>query len=127
MEPVPEDTHGPIAVNNRVYFGYGTLVGGVAQIIDRDKLLKGDPKSEDPFAPTAENLRYPQIGRADLYPTVGSHTTFPMLGMEPPMFGSFHEKTGKFRSGKPANVHFAMDADEPKFVAMLLEILGRTL
>ena len=32
----------------------------------------------------------------------------------------------RFRSGKPANVHFAMDADEPKFVAMLLDILGRT-
>ena len=32
----------------------------------------------------------------------------------------------RFRSGKPANVHFATDADEPKFVRMLLEILGRT-
>ncbi len=32
----------------------------------------------------------------------------------------------RFRSGKPANVHFAMDADEPKFVRMLLDILGRT-
>jgi inosine-uridine nucleoside N-ribohydrolase len=32
----------------------------------------------------------------------------------------------RFRSRKPANVHFAMDADEPKFVRMLLEILGRT-
>ncbi len=32
----------------------------------------------------------------------------------------------RFRSGKPANVSFAMDADEPKFVRMLLEILGRT-
>ena len=32
----------------------------------------------------------------------------------------------RFRSGKPANVHFAMDADEPKFVRMLMEILGRT-
>jgi inosine-uridine nucleoside N-ribohydrolase len=31
----------------------------------------------------------------------------------------------RFRSGDPANVHFAMDADEPKFVRMLLEILGR--
>jgi inosine-uridine nucleoside N-ribohydrolase len=31
-----------------------------------------------------------------------------------------------FRSGKPANVHFAMEADEPRFVAMLMEILGRT-
>lgn len=32
----------------------------------------------------------------------------------------------RFRSRKPANVHVAMDADEPKFVRMLLEILGRT-
>lgn len=32
----------------------------------------------------------------------------------------------RFRGGKPANVHFAMDADEPKFVSMLLDILGRT-
>ena len=28
-ENVPEDTHGPIVVGNRVYFGYGTLLGGV--------------------------------------------------------------------------------------------------
>ncbi|NJD27759.1 MAG: nucleoside hydrolase [Chloroflexi bacterium] len=32
----------------------------------------------------------------------------------------------RFRGGKPANVEFAIDADEPRFVAMLLEILGRT-
>jgi inosine-uridine nucleoside N-ribohydrolase len=32
----------------------------------------------------------------------------------------------RFRGGKPANVSFAMDADEPKFVRMLLDILGRT-
>ena len=32
----------------------------------------------------------------------------------------------RFRSRKSANVQFAMDADEPKFVAMLTEILGRT-
>jgi inosine-uridine nucleoside N-ribohydrolase len=32
----------------------------------------------------------------------------------------------RFRSGKPANVDFAMDADEPRFVSMLLDILGRT-
>ena len=31
------------------------------------------------------------------------------------------------RSRKDPNVHFAMDADEPRFVAMLMEILGRTL
>jgi inosine-uridine nucleoside N-ribohydrolase len=32
----------------------------------------------------------------------------------------------RFRSGKPANVDFAFDADEPKFNRMLLDILGRT-
>jgi inosine-uridine nucleoside N-ribohydrolase len=32
----------------------------------------------------------------------------------------------RFRGGKPANVHFATDADEPKFVGMLMLILGRT-
>jgi inosine-uridine nucleoside N-ribohydrolase len=32
----------------------------------------------------------------------------------------------RFRGGQPANVDFAMDADEPKFVGMLMEILGRT-
>ena len=29
-------------------------------------------------------------------------------------------------TNKPANVHFATDADEPKFVRMLIDILGRT-
>lgn len=32
----------------------------------------------------------------------------------------------RFRSGMTANVRFGMDADEPKFVRMLTEILGRT-
>src|SRR5258705_10861129 len=31
----------------------------------------------------------------------------------------------RFRSGQSANVDFAIDADEPKFVSMLLDILGR--
>jgi hypothetical protein len=112
MEKVPEDTHGPIVLGNRVYFGYGTLLGGVAQIIDRDKLLKGNPASKDPFAPTAENLLYPQIGRIDLYPTVGAHTTFPMLGMEPEPFQKFHVKSGEFRSGKPAKRDFLLVVSE---------------
>ncbi len=32
----------------------------------------------------------------------------------------------RFRSGRPANVQFAMDADEAGFVRMLTDILGRT-
>ena len=31
------------------------------------------------------------------------------------------------RSRKDPNVHFAMDADEPKFISMLMDILGRTI
>ena len=31
-----------------------------------------------------------------------------------------------FRGSRKANVQFAMDDDEPKFVGMLMEILART-
>src|SRR5438552_15297124 len=83
-EPVPAPLHGPIRLGNRVYFGYGTSAGGILQIVDRDKLLHGDPASSDPFAPTAKNLLYAQIGRLDIAPNAGAHTTFPVLGMQIP-------------------------------------------
>ena len=75
---VPTDLHGPISTGpkgNRVYFGYGTNKGGVVQIVDRDKLLKG------PAAPTVDNLRAPEISRLMMSSWVGAHTTFPMLQM----------------------------------------------
>jgi hypothetical protein len=74
----PTELHGPISTGpkgNRVYFGYGTNKGGVIQIVDREKLIKG------PKEPTNENLLYPQVGRMDLAPNVGAHTVFPLLGM----------------------------------------------
>ncbi len=80
---LPADLHGPISTGpggNRVYFGYGTSKGGVLQIVDREKLLKG------PTAPTRSNLLYPQIGRLDLPPNVGAHTVFPVLGVSVPEF-----------------------------------------
>src|SRR5499433_539868 len=70
---VPTELHGPISTGkqgNRVYFGYGTNKGGILQIVDRAKLLNG------PKEPTPENLRYPEIGRLELSPIVGAHTTF---------------------------------------------------
>jgi hypothetical protein len=75
--PVPADMHGMIALPqvNRVYFGYGTNKGGVLQIVDRDKLIKG------PKEPTPDNLRYPEVGRLELMPFTGAHTVFPMLRM----------------------------------------------
>src|SRR4051795_10339672 len=75
---VPTDLHGMISTGpkgNRVYFGYGTNKGGVLQIVDREKLLKG------PKEPTPENLRSPIIGELHLSAWYGAHTVFPMLGM----------------------------------------------
>ncbi len=97
IEPVPQPLHGPIRLGNRVYFGYGTSGSGILQIVDRDKLLKGNPSSPDPFAPTAENILYAQVGRLDTYPNGGAHTTFPVLGMEIPDFAKNTQgKTGDF-------------------------------
>ena len=80
----PEGVHGPIALRNRVYFAYGTGAKGVLQIVDRDKLLAGDPQAADRFAPTPANLLYPQIGRLDMTPAWGGHTSFPILGIAVP-------------------------------------------
>ena len=77
----PEGVHGPIARGHRVYFAYGTGSKGVLQIVDRGKLLAGDPASSAPFEPTAANLRYPQVGRLDMPPDWGGHTSFPILGL----------------------------------------------
>src|SRR5947207_13876274 len=81
--PTPADLHGPISTGpkgNRVYFGYSTNKDGVLQIVDREKLLNG------PKEPTVENLLYPQVGRLDLQPTHGAHTTLPLLRMPLPEF-----------------------------------------
>ena len=77
----PEGVHGPIALRDRVYFAYGTSKGGVLQIVDREKLLRGNLASPAPLAPTPENLLYPQIGRLDVSPAWGGHTSFPVLGI----------------------------------------------
>ena len=81
--PVPTGLHGPISTGpkgNRIYFGYGTNAGGVMQVVDRRKLLEG------PREPTVANLLHPQVSRLDLPPTMGAHTTFPVLGMHVPEF-----------------------------------------
>ena len=89
---VPTELHGPISTGpqgNRVYFGYGTNKGGVLQIVDRKKLLEG------PKEPTPANLKAPEVGRLELSPLVGAHTTFPMLQMPIAEFAA--DKTGKVR------------------------------
>lgn len=72
--------HGPIVLNGRVYFAHGPQREGILQIVDREKLLKGNPE------PTPANLLYPEIGRLDIHPGWGVHTAFPVLGIEIPNF-----------------------------------------
>src|SRR2546423_10302642 len=62
---VPPAIHGLVstgAKGNRIYLAYGTNKGGIMQIVDREKLLKGAKE------PTPENLLYPQVGRLDMSP-----------------------------------------------------------
>jgi hypothetical protein len=80
---LPIDMHGVIstgAKGNRIYAGYGTSKGGVIEILDREKLLKG------PKDPTVSNLEYPIVARLDLPEEVGAHTVYPLLGMDLPEF-----------------------------------------
>ena len=80
---MPTELHGAISTGpqgNRIYFGYGTNKGGVLQIVDREKLLKG------PKEPTPDNLRSPVIGELQMSPLVGAHTVFPLGKMRIPEF-----------------------------------------
>ncbi len=74
-EPVPPFIHGSISYRGRVYFAYGSSNTGIIQIVDREKLIHGDP------APTPGNLLAPQIGRIDMPRYWGGHTAYPMLGV----------------------------------------------
>ena len=79
----PTELHGGISTGprgNRIYFGYGTNKGGVLQIVDREKLLKG------PKEPTPDNLRAPVIGELQMSPLVGAHTVFPLGKIRIPEF-----------------------------------------
>lgn len=89
---VPTELHGMISTGpkgNRIYFGYGTNKSGVMQIVDRKKLLEGAKE------PTPANLQAPEVGRLNLPPTIGAHTTFPMPGMDVAEFAK--DKVGSKR------------------------------
>jgi hypothetical protein len=123
--PVPAELHGPISMGpkiNRVYFGYGTNQGGVVQIVDREKLLKG------PKEPTEANLIYPQIARSDLPPDAGAHTAFPVLGMELPEFAKQKIRVPRAEAGVD---HLHREGEAPArpqaqrdFVAVVSETLA---
>src|SRR4029453_7795217 len=90
--PVPQDVHGPISVGpkgirgvtERIYFGHGTGSDGILQIVDRKKLLDPAANGCPPSAnfrtnPTEDDLLCPQLGILFTSPTMGAHTTFPLL------------------------------------------------
>ncbi len=85
---VPTGVHGMITLGNTIYFGHGTGSNGIFQIVDRAKLL--DPacraSATCPTKPTAAELLAPQLGRLDTSPTMGAHTTFPVVQQPVPDF-----------------------------------------
>jgi len=115
---VPTELHGPISTGpqgNRVYFGYGTNKGGVLQIVDREKLLKG------PKEPTPDNLRYPVISELDMMPFNGAHTVFPMLKM--PMAEFAKDKEGKVRDFVMiVDEQIRNECDEPRQMVWFVDV-----
>jgi hypothetical protein len=86
--PVPggSGVHEVTRLGNRLYVAYGTSNNGVIQIVDRDRLIHGNPAvgagASDPFAPTLGNLTFPEVGRLDLPSFWGAHTALPLLDVD---------------------------------------------
>lgn len=118
----PGQIHGSLSAGekaNRVFIGYGTNKRGVAQIVDRQKLLKGAPE------PTRDNLIAPQVARIDLPEFMGAHTNFPLLDVDLPEFAK--DKNGQKRNflvvvnesnvtvcGEPRQMVFFFDITDEK-------------
>jgi hypothetical protein len=66
-------------LGDRVYLAYGTNHDGVIEILDRGKLIHGDPGLADPLAPTDASLSYPMISRLDMPYYWGGHTAKPIM------------------------------------------------
>ena len=82
--PIPGGSglHEAVVLGNRVYLAYGTSNNGAVQILDRDRLLNGDPDAAAPLGASPAALAYPQIGRIDLPAFWGGHTAMPLLGVD---------------------------------------------
>ena len=84
--PIPGGSglHEAVRLGDRIYMSYGTSANGVVQILDRDRLLNGDPDAAAPLGVSPAALAFPQIGRIDLPSYWGAHTAMPLLGVEIP-------------------------------------------
>jgi hypothetical protein len=83
--------HEPTVLGNRVYLGYNTSSEGVCQIIDRFKLLEGDPDvpEGERLADNEAALAYPEISRLDMPDYWGCHTFWAMKGVDIEEFEPF--------------------------------------
>jgi hypothetical protein len=101
--PVPPALHGPISahehpnaagklvsgvdvIGNRIYLAWGIGSDGTLQIVDRKKLLPpayGGTFTGNPDNPTEADLLSAQVGRLDMSPDQGGHTSMPVFGLAP--------------------------------------------
>ncbi len=100
--PVPTSLHGAISahdhpnaagkivsgvdvIGNRIYAAWGVGSNGVVQILDRNKLLPPPygAYTGDRDNPTDAQLLSAQVGRMDMSPDQGGHTTMPVFGLAP--------------------------------------------
>src|SRR6266513_2692889 len=73
-------------IGNRIYAAWGVGSDGVIQILDRTKLLPpayGGTFIGDPDNPTDDQLLSAQVGRMDMSPDQGGHTSMPVFGVAP--------------------------------------------
>ena len=116
-EPQIAGLHQPFVVGNRMYLGYNSGEEGTLQIVDRDEFLRGDA------APTAENLRAPEIARLDLPSYWGVHTAKPIYDFEIADYADNRDartrdlllvasEAGTFRCQEPRDVMLIFDITE---------------
>jgi hypothetical protein len=120
-EPFPEPQvaglHQPFVVGDRMYLGYNSGEEGVLQIVDRELFMTGDA------APTAANLRAPQLARVDLPSYWGVHTAKPIYDVEIADYADNSEartrdlllvasEAGTFRCQEPRDVLLIFDITE---------------
>jgi hypothetical protein len=115
--------HETVLFGNRLYLAYGTSSNGVFQIVDRDKLLNGNPALPrgHRLSDTPENLLYPQVGLFEMPSHLGGHTAFPLIGITTGNPGS--------GSGKEARDFAAVtsesiqnECNEPRHVVIFFDI-----
>src|SRR6266571_3337570 len=100
--PTPTSLHGAISahehpnaagmlvsgvdvIGNRIYAAWGVGSNGVLQILDRNKLLPSPygTYSGNIDDPTDAQLLSAQVGRMDMSPDQGGHTSMPVFGLAP--------------------------------------------